>query len=124
MFSSSRPTLRAGILIAVFISTACKQGTREPAGWQLHPRKWREWGRSMSAFSHTTSRCSRSLAANFGSRTARNWRQLLKQPAPTAARPSGDTPAGMNPGLYEYRPPLDLTQARLRKLAAALDLRT
>ena len=26
----------------------------------------------------------------------------------------------MNPGLYEYRPPVDLTQARLRKLAAAL----
>ena len=43
MFSSSRPTLRAGILIAVFISTACKQGTRGPAGSQLHPRKWRKW---------------------------------------------------------------------------------
>jgi Glycosyl hydrolase family 79, N-terminal domain len=26
----------------------------------------------------------------------------------------------MNPGLYEYRPPIDLTNARLRKLAAAL----
>src|SRR5580700_4174344 len=32
----------------------------------------------------------------------------------------GGTPAGMNPGLYEYRPPIDLTNARLRKLAAAL----
>jgi heparanase len=37
---------------------------------------------------------------------------------PTSSR--GDTPAGMNPGLYEYRPPIDLTNARLRKLAAAL----
>lgn len=26
----------------------------------------------------------------------------------------------MNPALYEYRPPIDLTNARLRKLAAAL----
>ena len=26
----------------------------------------------------------------------------------------------MNPGLYEYRPPLDLMNPRLRKLAAAL----
>ena len=26
----------------------------------------------------------------------------------------------MNPDLYEYRPPIDLTNARLRKLAAAL----
>ncbi|HEY2412822.1 MAG TPA: hypothetical protein VGI40_11300 [Pirellulaceae bacterium] len=26
----------------------------------------------------------------------------------------------MNPAVYEYRPPIDLTNARLRKLAAAL----
>src|SRR4051794_27743979 len=42
----------------------------------------------------------------------------LRQPAPASS--GGDTPAGMNPGLYEYRPPIDLTNARLRKLAAAL----
>jgi hypothetical protein len=42
----------------------------------------------------------------------------LRQPAPTSS--GGDTPAGMNPGLYEYLPPIDLTNARLRKLAAAL----
>src|SRR5712671_3773098 len=35
---------------------------------------------------------------------------LLKQPAPGVAPSStGDTPAGMNPGLYQYRPPIDLT---------------
>src|SRR5438132_4675493 len=46
---------------------------------------------------------------------------LLKQPAPGAASSSsGDTPAGMDPGLYQYRPPIDLANARLRKLAAAL----
>ena len=46
-----------------------------------------------------------------------------------AARPSGssgsqpqggDTPAGMNPDLYQYRPPLDLTNRRLRAMARAL----
>ncbi|MGE0258289.1 MAG: hypothetical protein AB7T18_05990 [Alphaproteobacteria bacterium] len=42
----------------------------------------------------------------------------LRQPAPASS--GGDTPGGMNPGLYEYRPPIDLTNARLRKLAAAL----
>jgi hypothetical protein len=42
----------------------------------------------------------------------------LRQPA--LASSGGDTPAGMNPGLYEYRPPIDLTNPRLRKLAAAL----
>src|SRR3954454_3250879 len=45
---------------------------------------------------------------------------MLKQPPPPAAASSGDTPAGMSPGLYQYRPPIDLTKARLRKLAAAL----
>lgn len=46
---------------------------------------------------------------------------LLKQPAPSAApSSSGDTPAGMNPDLYQYRAPIDLTNARLRKLAGAL----
>src|SRR6185503_2994564 len=43
---------------------------------------------------------------------------LMKPPAPTPGR--GDVPAGMDPGLYEYRPPIDLSNARLRKLAAAL----
>lgn len=44
----------------------------------------------------------------------------LRQPAPPQAAASGDTPAGMNPALYEYRPPIDLTNSRLRALAAAL----
>jgi heparanase 1 len=40
----------------------------------------------------------------------------------SASPPSstGDTPAGMDPRLYEYRPPIDLGNARLRKLASAL----
>jgi heparanase len=45
---------------------------------------------------------------------------LLKQPPPAATPSSGDTPAGMNPALYQYLPPIDLTNARLLKLAAAL----
>jgi heparanase len=32
----------------------------------------------------------------------------------------GAIPAGMDPALYEYRPPIDLADPRLRKLAAAL----
>jgi hypothetical protein len=45
---------------------------------------------------------------------------ILKAPQPAAAAAGGDTPAGMDPRLYQYRPPIDLTNARLRKLAAAL----
>jgi len=37
-----------------------------------------------------------------------------------ATQSDASTPAGMDPRLYEYRPPIDLTNSRLRKLAAAL----
>lgn len=39
-----------------------------------------------------------------------------------AAKPNASptAPGGMDPSLYEYRPPLDLSNARLHKLAAAL----
>jgi heparanase 1 len=45
---------------------------------------------------------------------------LINQKQPAPARSKGDTPAGMNPDVYAYRPPIDLTNARLRALAAAL----
>jgi heparanase len=38
------------------------------------------------------------------------------QPAPA----NSSVPAGMNPNMYQYRPPIDLSNARRRKLAAAL----
>ena len=44
----------------------------------------------------------------------------LQQSAPVDGLPGADTPAGMNADLYQYRPPIDLDNARLRKLAAAL----
>jgi hypothetical protein len=37
-----------------------------------------------------------------------------------AKQPDSNQPAGMDPSLYQYRPPIDLANARLRKLAAAL----
>jgi heparanase len=43
--------------------------------------------------------------------------------APTASAPSSranSVPAGMDPNAYQYRPPIDLTNSRLRALAAAL----
>lgn len=41
-----------------------------------------------------------------------------KKPAPNEQ--AGSNPAGMDPNLYEYRAPIDLANARLRKMAAAL----
>jgi hypothetical protein len=45
---------------------------------------------------------------------------LLRQKPQRNEASRGDTPSGMNPALYQYRPPLDLTDVRLRRLAAAL----
>ena len=45
---------------------------------------------------------------------------ILKGTAGPAPRSTGDTPSGMDPRLYEYRSPIDLTNARLRRLASAL----
>ncbi len=56
----------------------------------------------------------------------RFWKPFDKQvdailQAQTAAREKGgNQPVGMDPNLYQYRPPIDLGSARLRKLAAAL----
>jgi heparanase 1 len=41
-------------------------------------------------------------------------------PPVPSPRPGSDTPTGMDSNLYQYRPPIELTNARIRKLAAAL----
>jgi hypothetical protein len=48
----------------------------------------------------------------------RFWKPYASQTV--AAQPNGNQPAGMDPSLYEFRQPIDLYNARLRKLAAAL----
>jgi heparanase 1 len=53
----------------------------------------------------------------------RFWKPYRSKPGipPAQPTPSGsDTPPGMDSNLYQYRRPIDLTHARLRKLAAAL----
>ena len=53
------------------------------------------------------------------------WKPYKDLDAESKAKPatnqsSSSTPAGMDPGMYKYRPPIDLTNSRLRRLAAAL----
>jgi len=43
-----------------------------------------------------------------------------REDAAATAPPRSGTPAGLNPDLFEYRPPIELGSARLRRLAAAL----
>jgi len=41
-------------------------------------------------------------------------------PAPAVGSSAAAQPAGQDPSLFQTRPPIDLSNARLRKLAAAL----
>jgi hypothetical protein len=54
----------------------------------------------------------------------RFWKPYSSQRRPAektqAAASQAGGPAGVSPDLFEYRPPIDLSNARLRKLAAAL----
>ena len=52
----------------------------------------------------------------------RFWKPYASAAELSAAsnQPSANQPAGMSPSLYMYRPPINLSNARLRKLAAAL----
>jgi len=50
----------------------------------------------------------------------RFWKPYASAAESAPAHPELATPGGVDPSLYQYRPPLDLSNARLRKLAAAL----
>lgn len=51
----------------------------------------------------------------------RFWKPYASKAAsPAPGQPAANQPAGMDPGLYEFRKPIDLYNPRLRKLAAAL----
>ena len=53
-----------------------------------------------------------------GDRRHDSGSRMPARPLPTT--PSANQPSGMDPSLFEYRPPIDLSNPRLRKLAAAL----
>jgi hypothetical protein len=51
----------------------------------------------------------------------RFWKPYATPVEASATKPpNGNQPAGMDPSLYQYRSPIDLTNPRLRELAAAL----
>ena len=54
-----------------------------------------------------------------GGRFWKPYNQTQAQEPPTDSSES-HTPAGMNPNMYQYRPPIDFANPRRRKLAAAL----
>jgi len=59
----------------------------------------------------------------IGGRFWKPYNKQANQPpqeSPRTAKESGANPAGMDPNMYQQRPPIDLTNHRLRTLAAVL----
>jgi hypothetical protein len=56
-----------------------------------------------------------------GGRFWKPYKDIAKVTSQTGSETGGrDAPAGMSPDLYQYRPPIDLTNRRLRAMAGAL----
>lgn len=110
-----------GILIALMASAANTVLTRaepEAAHMVLSPADMPRIGSVDERFQSYNVEMLEVTGGRFWKPYGPELASALKKKAPAAA--GNDTPAGMNPELYEYRPPIDLLNARLRKLAAAL----
>jgi hypothetical protein len=56
-----------------------------------------------------------------GGRFWKPYQSTATSPAQPNSPPDSNQPVGVDPNLYQYRPPIDLSNPRLRKLAAALE---
>src|SRR4051794_38672227 len=107
------------VLVPLVAALACPSGTMaQPA--QLTPSTMPRVGSVDERYQSYNVEMLEVTGGRFWRPYGPGLEAALRQPAPAPTAPTGDTPSGMNPALYEYRPPIDLTNARLRKLAAAL----
>jgi hypothetical protein len=60
------------------------------------------------------------IGGRFWKPYAKSGAAAAPKPEPAAAATNKNQPTGMDPNLYQYRSPIDLSNPRLRKLAAAL----
>src|SRR3954449_13550959 len=105
------------VLVPLVVALACPSGTMAQTA-QLTPSTMPRVGSVDERYQSYNVEMLEVTGGKFWRPYSPGLEAALRQPAPASS--GGDTPAGMNPGLYEYRPPIDLTNARLRKLVAAL----
>ncbi len=97
-----------GMISALLVALACSQALAD--GPSIDPAKLPRIGTVDERFQSYNIEMVEVTGGRF-------WRPYDQRPAASALPPQ---PAGMKPDLYAYRPPIDLSNARLRKLAAAL----
>ena len=112
--------LRCVLLVALLATSSCMKNSTENSAMTITPSRMQRVGMVDERYQSYNVEMLEVTGGRFWRPYSAEFEALLKQPVPAAKSSTGDTPAGMNPELYEYRPPLDLTNSRLRKLAAAL----
>ncbi len=87
---------------------------QQPASFTIAPAKMQKLGSVDPRFASYNIEMVEVTGGRF-------WKPYSSAPADTsAARPNPNQQVGVNPDLFQYRPPIDLTNPRLLKLAAAL----
>lgn len=107
----------AGIILTTLGSTACSKAPESAPAGSIAPAKMARAGAVDERFQSYNVEMVEVTGGRFW-KPYKDIDAILEKQA--SAKPSGATPVGMDPNLYQYRPPIDLSNARLRKLASAL----
>ncbi|MDQ2774819.1 MAG: hypothetical protein M3Y57_07840 [Acidobacteriota bacterium] len=108
------------IVIAALVTfqVACSTAARPPSAVAIAPGKMAVIGTVDDRFQSYNIEMVEVTGGRFW-KPYKDVDALLKTQA-SAKGSASNQPAGMSPDLYQYRPPIDLSKARLRTLAAAL----
>lgn len=105
--------------LAILGATACSKGPSTPPPLSVTPASMARMGTVSPRFQSYNVEMLEVTGGDF-------WKPYGSQSAsaapaqPRPSQPKSSVPAGMNPDMYQYRPPVNLSNPRLRKLAAAL----
>ena len=117
MNSKFIPAQSRSIIIAVMVTLALEPLQVRAQAVSLDPRKMPRIATVDERFTSYNIEMAEVTGGNF-------WKPYQGQGSmPALAKQTTQSvsiPAGMNPNMYQYRPPIDLSNPRLRKLAAAL----
>jgi heparanase len=111
MTASSVARLSALAILGASVFANCPAHASDSTGASIHPETFARVGAVDERFQSYNIEMVEVTGGRF-------WKPYDSIAKPD--QPAGNQPAGMNGSLYEYRPPIDLSNPRLRKLAAAL----
>lgn len=106
-------------LLAVLGITACSKTTSSPSSVSIAPATMSRIDTVNERFQSYNVEMLEVTGGDFwkpyGSKS-----DTAAKAQPPASKSNSSVPAGMNPDMYQYRPPINLANPKLRKLAAAL----